>query len=190
MLTITIPGDEGWDPEKEEFVSFSSPVTLKLEHSLLSLAKWESKWHKPYFSEDKTDEEKIDYVRCMTVSKIVDPNVYYRLTKENMNAISRYIDDPATATKIYDLHKKQNQGKNVPKWAQKKNIQTAEVFYAAMFECNIPLEFEKRHLNHLLTLIKVCQERMNPSDKMSKRDQREWQRAQNAARKRKLGTKG
>ena len=107
-----------------------------------------------------------------------------------MNVISKYIDDPATATKIYDLHKKQNQDKNVPKWAQKKNIQTAEVFYAAMFECNIPLEFEKRHLNHLLTLIKVCQERMNPSDKMSKRDQREWQRAQNAARKRKLGTKG
>lgn len=192
MLSIVIPGDDGWDPEKEEFVKLSQPVTLKLEHSLLSLSKWESKWHKPFLSDTpKTPDEMLDYVKCMTVTKNISPDVYKRLTRENMKAINEYMEDPATATKIYDMRDKPGKkNTKAPEWAKKKHVQTAETIYAAMFECGIPLEFEKRHINQLMTQIRVCQERMNPSDKMSKRDQREWQRMQNAKRKKKLGTKG
>lgn len=191
MLEIIVPGDEGWDPVKEEFVCTKPPVKLKLEHSLLSLAKWESKWHEPFLKKaDRPIGERIDYVRCMTITPNVDPEVYLRLSRENLDAINKYINDPATATKVYDLRDKPRNGKRAPEWARKKHVETAETIYAAMFECGIPIEFEKRHLNHLLTLIRVCQERMNPSEKMSKRDQREWQRAQNAARKKRLGSKG
>lgn len=192
MLEITVPGDEGWDSEKEEFVTITPAVNLRLEHSLLSLAKWESKWHKPFLSTERTAAENLDYVRCMTLNQHVDPSVYMRLSRENMTAIYKYINDDATATKFYDLRKDSDGHKNKKRKlsSRKTNIQTSETIYAAMFECGIPIDFEKRHLNHLLTLIRVCQERQNPSKAMSKQDRLAWQRAQNARRKSKLGTKG
>ena len=92
MLRITIPlSQEGWDEEKEEFVE---PIykTLCLEHSLVSLSKWESKWHKPFLSKvEKSYEETIDYIKCMTVTKNVDPEVYNHITSENMKQIDEYI---------------------------------------------------------------------------------------------------
>lgn len=189
MLEIIVPGVEEWDESKEEFVTSEPPVTLKLEHSLLSLAKWESKHHKPYLSSDpKTKEEEMDYIRCMTLNQNVKPEVYGRLTVDNIMDIKQYINDEATATKFYDLGNPKANVKKSPAWAKK--VQTSEVIYALMFECNIPLEFEKRHLNHLMTLIKVCQERLNPSKSMSKSDRAKWQREQNAARLKRLGTKG
>lgn len=188
MLEIIVPPNDGWDPKKEEFVSIGSPVTLKLEHSLLSLAKWESRWHKPFLSTKRTPEETIDYIKCMTISQHIDPSVYDRLTRENMDAINKYINDDATATKFYELMKPSKKSKADPPW--KKKIQTSETIYAAMIECNIPIDFEKRHLNHLLTLIRVCQERMTPSKPMSKADRLAWQRAENERRLAKMKTRG
>lgn len=191
MLEIIVPGDEGWDPVKEEFVPTVPPAKIKLEHSLLSLAKWEGRWHKPFLKDsDRSVGEMMDYIRCMTITQNVAPEVYQRLSKENLESINRYIDDPATATVFYSLRENQSKKKQVPKWMADRKFQTAETIYAAMFECGIPIEFEKRHLNHLLTLIRVCQERMSPPEKMSKGDIRAWQSAQNAARRAKLGTKG
>ena len=192
MLEIIVPGDEGWDSEKEEFVYIKPPVTLKLEHSLLSLAKWETKWHKPFLKnlEGRTITELMDYVRCMTITQNISSDVYERLSKENFEAINKYINDPATATVFYEKKNTSRQNGKPPKWMADRKVQTAETIYAAMFECGIPIEFEKRHLNHLLTLIRVCQERANPSGKMSKRDLLSWQRAQNEARRKKLGTRG
>lgn len=187
MLEITIAGKDNWDPEKEEFVPEKPPVKLRLEHSLLSLAKWESKWHKPYLSQKSyTSEEFKDYVRCMTITQHVDPEVYDRLSRKNMEAIKQYIDDPYTATKIYDLR---DSSKNI-RSPRKKNIQTSETIYASMFEFGIPIEFEKRHLNHLLMLLRVCQERMSPSPKMSKAEQLAWQRAENNRRRAKTHSRG
>ena len=184
MLEIKIPAEEYWNSEKQIF-EYSKPVTLKLEHSLLSLAKWESKWHTPFLSsKDRTPEQTVDYVRCMTITPKVDPEVYYRLTKENMDAIEAYMEDPATATKFYTKRPIKHSSPS------KRRIQTAETIYASMFEYGIPIDFEKRHLNQLMTLIRVCQEQSSGGGKMSKAEQLAWQREQNELRKKKLHTKG
>ena len=98
MLQITIPPMEKWDESKNEFIQ-TKAQTLQLEHSLVSLSKWESKWKKIFLSEkEKTYEETLDYVKCMTLTQNVDPEVYHNLTQENIDAINKYIDDKMTAT--------------------------------------------------------------------------------------------
>ena len=98
MLRIVIPGQELWDEEKQEFINTKEQV-LQLEHSLISLSKWESKWCKVFLSkQEKTAEETIDYIKCMTITPNVDPEVYTRLTKENIKEIEDYIAAPMTAT--------------------------------------------------------------------------------------------
>lgn len=179
MLTITIPALEIYDSSKEEFVSVKKQ-TLTLEHSLVSLSKWESKWNKPFLSsEDKTTEETLDYIRCMTLTQNVDPLVYARLTKENFDAINAYIDAPMTATTFSTENK-----------PGKKEIITAEIIYYWMITIGIPFECQKWHLNRLLTLIKVCSIKDTPSKKMSKRKTMTNNAALNAARRKALGTRG
>ena len=98
MLKITVPAAEFWDEIHEEFV-YKKEQTLQLEHSLVSLSKWESKWNKAFLGkQEKTDEEILDYVRCMTLTQNVDPEVYTRLSAENYAAINAYIEAPMTAT--------------------------------------------------------------------------------------------
>ena len=93
MLEIVIPGAEQWDEVKQEFIS-TKEQTLKLEHSLVSLSKWESKWCQPFLSKkEKTVEQTIDYIKCMTLTQNVDPNVYNLLTKDNILKINEYISD-------------------------------------------------------------------------------------------------
>ena len=180
MLTLVIPGRELFDEESNEFV-YSKEVTLQLEHSLVSLSKWEAKWNKPFLSQEttKTDEEILDYVRCMTVTQNVNKNVYYRLTKENIEKINEYINLPMTATTFKDHNSSRN-----------KEVITAEIIYYWMISLNIPLECQKWHLNRLLTLIKVCSIKNSPSKKMSKREIMNQNRALNASRKKAWGTRG
>ena len=173
MLEIEIPGREDWDERTNMFV-YEKPTTLRLEHSLLSLSKWESKWHKPWLDpgKPKTREELLDYIRCMTVTQGVDPAVYDRLTRENWAAIRTYMDDPMTATKFTP----RKGGK------QRARYQTAEVIYAAMAGYGIPFSCEKWHLNRLLTLIRACGEENSPPEKMGRNEQMARQRALNAQR--------
>lgn len=140
MLELHIPGEERWDERTNMFV-YDEPVTLRLEYSLLSLSKWESKWHKPYLDENvkKTREETLDFVRCMTLTKGVDPTVYTRLRREDWLAIQRYMSDPMTAATFKD----RKGGK------KRARYQTADLFYAAMASYGIPFECEKWHLNRL-----------------------------------------
>lgn len=187
MIEIIVPGTEGWDDKREIFVTCEKPVTIKLEHSLLSLANWERKWHKPLLPNlDKlSPEELMDYYRCMTISpKDLPDSVYLRMTKQNVDAIIKYINDPSTATTFGNLKPQKH------KTPSKRHKQTSETIYASMFEYNIPLEFEKRHLNHLITLIRVCQERVNPGKPMSKAEALAWQREQNELRRSRLKTRG
>ena len=108
MLTIVVPEREYFDDNKNEFVH-TKEVTLQLEHSLVSLSKWEAKWNKPFLSSnDKTDEEILDYIRCMTVTQNVDKSVYYRLSKENIEKINDYINLPMTATTFSDKNASRN----------------------------------------------------------------------------------
>lgn len=182
--TILIPGKELWSEKENRFYTVPSQE-IQIEHSLLSLSKWESKWHKPFFGNpkrvkehEKTGEQILDYIRCMTITKNVDPKIYYNLTQDNIDEINAYITDPMTATTFAD---DPNKPKNV-----NGSYQTAEVIYYEMFKLNIPLEFEKRHLNHLLTLIRVAaekEEQANNPKKMSKSAWANKQRALHEARR-------
>lgn len=180
MLEITVPATEMFDEATQEFVNYKEQ-TLQLEHSLVSLSKWESKWHKAFLSKKhKTAEETIDYVRCMTITKNVDPSVYSRLTQENVNQINKYIEDPMTA--VYFPDDKQSGGGG--------DTVTSELIYYWMISLNIPQEYQKWHLNRLLALIKVCNIKNSPGKKMSKADIMRRNASLNAARRAKMHSNG
>jgi hypothetical protein len=179
MKTVTIPAvSDGWDPVKQEFVT-TKETTLQLEHSLLSISKWESIWKKPFLdSKDKTYEESLSYYKCMTLTQNVPDDVYRVFPPEITKEIIDYINDPYTATTITH-HGKQN---------NKKEIVTAEVIYYWMVANQIPFECQKWHLNRLLALIEVCSIKNNP-EKMSKREVMNYHRSVNAARRAKYASK-
>ena len=181
MLRIEIPiSPEGWDAENEEFVE-SKVQTLQLEHSLVSLSKWESKWCKPFFStDDKTYEEVLDYIKCMTLTQNVKPEVYKYLTEKNITEITDYINAPMTATTFNETSTK----------GRGRDIITSELIYYWMITFNIPVEFQKWHLNRLLTLIRVCNVKNSPPKKRSKRETYQRNAALNAANKRRFNSKG
>lgn len=180
MLQIYVPEKEIYDEEHNEFL-YIKGRELHLEHSLISISKWESKWKKPYLSNEKrTNEEIIDYVRCMTIDKSVDYYLYYALTTENFNEISNYIGDSMTATWFRDTGSKVNSGEAV----------TSELIYFWMVSYNIPFECEKWHLNRLLTLIKICNIKNQPEKKMNRRAILEQNKALNDARRARMHTRG
>ena len=181
MLQIVVPiSPEGWDEERQEFVD-PQVKTLQLEHSLVSISKWESKWHKAFLSKkDKTEEEIFDYVKCMTLTQNVDPSVYDHLTVDNVNQIKAYIEDPMTATVI---------NTNSSDKSNKETV-TSELIYYWMIALNIPSEYQKWHINRLLKLIEVCNVKNSPPKKRSKSDIMRSNAALNAARRKQLGTKG
>lgn len=181
MLKITIPAcAEQYDEVNNRFIPSTKEQTLSLEHSLVSISKWEAKWHKPFLGrEKKTYEESIDYVRCMTLTQNVDPNVYTAITPKILAEVYEYIDETMTAT---TFPKKNN--------PPSREIITAEIIYYWMVSYNIPFECQKWHLNRLLTFINVFNVKNAPQKKMSRRELMASNRALNAARRRKLGSKG
>lgn len=185
MLRITIPAveREDFNEDTNEFLytTVSKEQTLQLEHSLVSLSKWESKWCKAFLGkQDKTDEEILDYVKCMTLTQNVNPEVYNHLTAENYKQINEYIEAPMTATYFTD----DRQGRN------SREVVTAELIYYWMIAYNIPVDFQKWHLNKLLTLIRVCNVKSSPPKRMSKREIMKRNAALNAARRKQLNTRG
>lgn len=182
MLQIELPGDEFWDEAKEEFIC-TKGVSLKLEHSLLSLSKWESKWRKPFLSDEpKSAEEIMDYIRCMTLNPNLDDAVYARLSQQNFEEIRKYIEEPKTATWFSDDGKKHSRSREQV---------TSELIYYWMIALNVPFDpCEKWHLDRLMTLIKVCNVKNAPPKKMKQRDILARNAALNAARRKQLNTKG
>lgn len=180
MLTITIPATELWDEVKQEFVT-TKAQTLQLEHSLVSLSKWESKWNKPFLTKQaKTFEETLDYIKCMTLTQNVNPEVYKYISASNIQEINAYIEAPMTATFVTEDKKGKSSREQV----------TSELIYYWMVALNIPFECQKWHLNRLITLIKVCNVKNQPSKKKSKRDILARNDAINAARRKKFNSKG
>lgn len=157
MLNLTIPPQRLFNNETSKF--FDVPgCELQLEHSLISVKKWEGRWHKAFLSpQPKTDEEVRDYIRCMTINKNVPKIIYNYLPNDIMRIIAAYIDDPMSATVIYDPRP---EGKGIVK----KEI-TAELVYYWMITLNIPVEFEKWHFNQLMTLIRLVQKKQPKSPK-------------------------
>lgn len=180
MLKIIIPAREMFDEVKQEFIN-TKEQTLQLEHSLVSLSKWESKWHKPFIdNRNLSTEETIDYIRCMTLTQNVDPEIYQYLSKENIKQINEYISDPMTATTFSNERSK----------GSGKEVLTSEILYYDMIALGIPFECQKWHLNRLITLIKVCSIKQNPPQKMSKGDIMRRNAELNAARRKQFNTKG
>lgn len=180
MLKITIPETQEWDEEHEVFIT-SEGQQLCLEHSLVSLSKWEEKWHKYFIGNDSlTNEELIDYIRCMTITQNVDPEVYYAIDDKVMKEITDYINDPHTATWFND---NKNQKPN-------REVITSEIIYYWMIALQIPFECQKWHLNKLLTLIRVCNEKNAPNKKRSRSEILSENRKLNEARKKMHHTHG
>lgn len=183
MKTIVIPKiDDIWDSKKEEFITIPEQK-LQLEHSLLSVSKWESKWKKPFLEEKRTPEESLDYIKCMTINKDVDQRVYQYLSLSVIQEIMDYIDDSMTATWFTEDKKKSLK-------VGKHTIVTSEVIYYWMVTLQIPFECEKWHLNRLITLIRVINEKNKTPEKMNKRDIMRRNKALNEARKEKYKTRG
>lgn len=188
MLTIKIPAKcssdkEFWDEEKQEFVypDIESDRTLRLEHSLVSVYEWESKWCKPFFEKkEKTYDETMDYIRCMTLDDNLDQDIYLCLTDENISEIHKYINAPMTATVLYNNRNNTGHRETV----------TSELIYYWMIELKIPFECQNWHINRLMTLIEVCKIKNAPPKNMSKQEIMSRNAALNAARRQQLNTKG
>ena len=181
MLQITIPGRESWDEKNEKFVS-DPDTTICLEHSLISISKWESKWHKPFMGKEAPKgDELMDYIKCMTITPNVKDEVYDRLTRENIDDILNYINDPMTATTINE----RGSGNR-----RSREIITSELVYYWMVAMEIPFECQKWHINRLMTLIRICGIKNQPDKKMNKRSIMQQNAALNAARRQKLHTRG
>ena len=180
MITINVPANEAFDESTGEFIQ-TKATELQLEHSLISISKWESKWHKPFLSgTNKTMEETIDYIRCMALNRNVDPMVYRFLSDENIMTVNAYIEDTMTATWFSEDKSKSNS----------REVITSELIYYWMIALNIPFECEKWHLNRLLTLVKVCNIQNQPEKTMSKREVMSRNRMLNEQRRKAMNTKG
>ena len=179
MLHLTISSREEWNETTQEFI-YTKGQALQLEHSLVSISKWEAKWCKPFLSkEQKTYEETIDYIRCMTLTQNVDPKVYALFTRENIQQVNDYIEAPMTATYVREIP-----------GPKSHEIITSELIYFWMISYNIPFECQKWHLNRLLTLIRVCSIKNAPAKKQNPRDIMSRNAALNAARRKQLNSKG
>lgn len=178
MFVVNVPAREYWDDNQEMFI-YSKEDSITIEHSLHSLYLWEAKYGKPFLSTERTPAETLDYIKLMTTSKVSDPNVYDRLTNKNLTDIANYMNAPMTATWFRKDDKKPN-----------KSIITAEIIYYWMISFEIPFECQYWHLNRLLTLIRVCNEKNKDPKKLSKNELYSRNAALNAARRKKFNSRG
>jgi hypothetical protein len=179
MLKIVVPGDEMFDESKHEFVTVGD-MSLDLEHSLVSLSKWESFYEKPFLGKEKTDEEVLAYVKFMVLTPDVPEEVFGRLSNDNLISIQKYLDAKMTATWFSEA----------PGAPQSRDVITAELIYYWMIVFQIPLECQYWHLNRLFTLIRVCNIKQSKPKKMSRSEIAARNRELNAQRKAQLGTRG
>lgn len=183
MLILHIDGQEGFNNDTNEFVTIKE-TTLQLEHSLISLKKWEQKYHVPFLDKknNKTPEQWVYYIKCMTITQNVDPNVFKYMSAENVKKVTEYIEDPMTATWFSD-------NKKGPTGGNKNEVITAEIIYYWMIELNIPIEFEKWHLNQLMTLIRVINIKHDPK-KMGRKEEAMQRQMLNAQRRARSHSRG
>nr|DAV15375.1 MAG TPA: hypothetical protein [Caudoviricetes sp.] len=180
MFRLVVPAGEWWDELNNEFI-YTKRQVLQLEHSLVSISKWESKWGKPFLDEAvKTREESLDYIRCMTMTQNVDPNVYLNINDELIQKVDDYINAKMTATTFTGSSEKPGRGQKI----------TSELIYYWMIAYQVPMDCQKWHLNRLLTLIRICEIKNSKPKKMSEKEVSMRYEAINEARKKKLKTKG
>ena len=181
MLTIIVPETELFDSETQEFI-YIKEQKLTLEHSLVSVQKWESRWKKSFLhnADERSYEEMIDYIRCMTITKNVDPLIYKNFPLDAIKQVQEYINDEMTATTFVDDKRRGG-----------REIITAELIYFWMVNFGIPFECKKWHLNQLLTLIRVCAIKSeSASRKMNQKEILKQNQELNTLRRQRLKSKG
>jgi len=183
MLEIEIPDVELFDDQTEQFSTIKGQK-LRLEHSLVSVSKWEMKWHKPFLGTDeKTREETIDYIRCMTLTQNVNEQVYDYISDDVIRQVNAYIADPMTATWF--------SGSAKTSGSYSRETVTNELIYYWMIAYKIPFEpCQKWHFERLMTLIRICQLKNEKPKKMSKNEILRENARLNAIRRKKLNSKG
>ena len=180
MLTIIVPGVEMFDESSQEFIT-KGDVTLELEHSLVSLSKWEQMYEKPFLGKDeKSHDEVLGYIKCMTLTPDIPDEVFKKLSEDNITKINNYLDAKMTATWFSEP----------PGAPQSRDVITAELIYYWLITFQIPFECENWHLNRLFTLIRVCNIKQAKPTKMSRAEIAARNRELNAQRRAQLGTKG
>jgi len=179
MLKLIISDFEEYDNEKMEFINTKGQI-ITIEHSLVSISKWESKWRKPFLSkEPKTIEQTLDYIRCMTITQNVSDKIYSIITNENIKTVSTYIEDPMTATWFTKI-----------KGSASNEIITSEIIYYWMITYSIPFEYQKWHLNRLLALITVCNKKREKAKPMSNSEIMSKNTNLNNERRKRLNSEG
>lgn len=180
MLKIIIPGDEYFNEETETFQTVGD-FELELEHSLISLSKWESKYKKPFLSsEGKSPEEILAYVKAMILTPIYPEDLFLRLTQKNYAEINDYIESKESATTFGHMPERKGRGE----------IITSELIYYWMVAFNIPFECERWHLNRLFALVRICNIKNQKPKKMSRSEIAARNRELNAQRRLQYNTKG
>lgn len=178
MLRIYVPERKFLNEETNEITTVKG-TWLQMEHSLVSISKWESTWLRPFLiKKPLTPEQTLDYFKCMTITQNVDPMVYMCLTKQNVEEIMKYMNLPMTAT-TFPKEKRPS-----------TRVVTSEVIYAWMFMLNIPMACEKWHYNRLMALIKTCQQEQQPPKKQSVKEAAKYANDMNERNKQLLGTRG
>jgi hypothetical protein len=182
VFKLTIEPTEGFDEVNKVFLETGERITVELEHSLISLSKWESKYQKPFLSkEEKTAEEIFGYIHAMIMTPDVDPEVLKRLSQKNIDDIQQYIDTNQTATTFSQVPGRSR--------GMAETI-TSELIYYWMTAFNIPWEAQHWHLSRLLTLIQVCNVKNSKPQKVSKAEAARQRAELNAKRRQELGTTG
>lgn len=182
MLKLTVGGEEFYDEVNEEFIVKDS-FTLKLEHSLLAIAKWEQQFQKPFLGSDKkTKEETLAYIEAMIIDDDYPEDILEHLSLENLSKVSEYVDSPATATTFSDFSNKKPKGP--------RQVITSELIYYWMVAATIPLECERWNLNRLFALLRICEIKSSKPKKMPKNEIAARNRALNEQRKAQLNTSG
>lgn len=185
MLSITIPAMEGYNEQTSEFFEYPE-IPLELEHSLISLSRWESKWEQPFLSQSfkKTTEQTLDYIRCMASTEVTVEDLY-RLSEANLNEINAYIDRKFTATTFSEIPEK---------FRGNQTVVTAEVIYYWLVALTIPFDpVQSWHLNQMLALVKVVNIKNQPVKKGGQqitKDALAERRAENARRRAEWNSKG
>jgi hypothetical protein len=181
MLTLTIGGTEVFNEEDQTFSVVDSTV-LQLEHSLLSLSKWESKTLKPFLSTDKKTPRELElYVEAMIITSDFEPDIVRRFSQKDLDAVNAYINSSESATTFG----------NMPETKGRGEIVTSELIYYWMVMFNIPFHpCETWHLNRLLALIRIANIKNSKSKKMSRHELVARNRALNEERRAKLNTRG
>jgi hypothetical protein len=181
MLTLRVGATEVYDEGTESFRP-SGGFELQLEHSLISLSKWESEFEKPFLGkEEKTAEEAMAYIRCMVLTPNPPGDFLDKLSKENIDEINAYVNKKMTATWFSDI---------TPETRRQSETVTAELIYYWMTIFHIEWEAQYWHLNRLFTLIRICNVKQDKPKKMSRAEMIQRQREMNARRKAELGTRG